>query len=253
MFKTKYDTTNIETGGRRLRVIRAIFAEGGTPEQDRDEMIAYVFRQMWENQDLDAVLMFGYSSKNQEAHGSFDRGRAVMTKEGRGWLGNGQIIGGAGQDRLGVLWYQRDIISPMVGAEYPLMPNQPSPRDLWDRVADHLAGRSSPVPSIQTDWHQDHLFTEFLPSADPVDPTPSKPRPFDPNLPDADIEPPPGRMYIERSPIVCIRCHRRMNDHHPHCLLGSSPRVANSDDRHCTICLMPIWNHKFWCRLDVKD
>lgn len=93
MYKFVLDATS-KFNGRKRRAIRLVFNPGYTEEEEKEAMLDLVRLAFIDDPDLDAILVFGFSSEEAEKKGPFDRGRAILTRDGMGWDGNNRAFTG---------------------------------------------------------------------------------------------------------------------------------------------------------------
>lgn len=114
MFTIVKDSTQTRDNGRWNRVVRLIWSSA-IPEEDIPVLLPWWIREQMCSplglKELGALLVFGYSTVEMEKQGGFDRGRAVMSTDGLGWLGDGIAIPGQTRirDEKDVVWFQMNM------------------------------------------------------------------------------------------------------------------------------------------------
>lgn len=234
MYKTLTDGTSV-LHGRRLRVMKLLFEPGREEYDDQNEMILLAQAVMGDDPTLTGILIFGYSSAFQAKHGSFDKGRVVATRDGRGWTGNGFVLDGATKDQLGIMWFQRNVITKPNPIYLPLDEKVRTEEDFWGRVSEYL--REKPKPGLE------HLSTPYQ----------------------------EGKIFLPESPKVCLYCHQPGDFHTQNCpffqhseppwtrpcpvcagggsLVGPPCSRCKGTGRLtlCPICMEPVDEHKRPC------
>lgn len=110
MYRIVHDETN-EPDGRRRRVVRLIFNGGSTESDEKEALLSLARIALNDDLDLKAVLIFAFSTELAYEHQSFDKGRVIATRDGRGWTGDGILLPGPAKikDRPGFLSYQLNV------------------------------------------------------------------------------------------------------------------------------------------------
>lgn len=100
-----------ELNGRTLMKMEIVFEPGIDEDSEKDGIVWLARIMMQKYVKVHAIVIFGFSTGNDQVRGSFDRGRVVATRDGLGWTGDGILLPGPSRipDKKGFICYQRNV------------------------------------------------------------------------------------------------------------------------------------------------